>query len=1233
MADPKAAPVEAVDKVEPVTPVTDSTATLHRDAVPSTGTRLESAAPPTVPSGSTFTFKPQDGPEIKGTVARVENRNILTATTGETYDVSQEPDKRTVLTRVEKDATTGKFTPVKTEGGVVRPLVVPKDGVTLSSPVNDKPNLVKAFTPSGVVLEAGREGPKGDKVLQLRNEGTPAPLEVIVAPKKMNLIGSVTNDAVPALDPKIRVSSLPATALEGVDLKGKRFVPVSELPKGLQEQVNAAIEAGTLRVNNHGNITGRQLNFPDYVKPASFKPVVAGLDTPIVKGEFPVKGPHVTPAFMSTPEFASFKRDNPELAGRDLVKGYLSQQRTEYFAQHNSMEGFNQKMFGDNVPGWAQRRFGEGHDFVMRDPTKMPGFDIGGGDKTNRNMIEFWKGIQGMKPGDSLNGLLDLMNGRMNGKDIARLGDFLMGQLGRRAGDALGMQDIANLSALFKGYGDRAGLSMQFGDNRSGLILSFGLNGRFDFQIRFGALTLGFGDSRQSGLRQIGNLLFTPEGRLTQNALGTGGLRASDILSRSFTGQAGQGQWNPFGPNTGDGALRTSTQLTARLTSGNRDFISQLQENSAKLIQQLDASKMSQMGKLPGTLPGDFKPAQQLDPAGKNLIQQNFDPLRQDVGKLQPGQRTDGPKILTGNIEMDARTTDGMGGRRGPLTAAAHEATMKGDLQNQQGKVEQLPGAKLPGEKLTAEEEAAKRKIEEEKKKGEIRAGEQFLQDEEERKAKERREQEDEEREEELEALNEADEAKRRALLLILEARRKREKELKEKALKEQIQKQEEAKRAQYRVAIGDTLENIATKQLRNPRLAALIFDINKKLIPIKFMNGKEVAILNVGAILSLPSVKEIKDFSQAGFTLGPKFNKIDFSVPAVSQQGKSAEDELEAMFGSNWDGAGAAAAQMETTQNGKTQQEMDEFAKRRANIESVLGKMGPKRAADGRMRYTVRLGDTLKSIAMKHPGLEDVSSWRVLAEINNLSTETDEKDNPKAVVPRGSVLMIPTRAEVEEHKRKMGLRKAIVGPGQTATTGSALPALKHCPNCGNKSIHTATRCECGSEFVSDQLPASSSPANTGAPYVVNPEKQSVSQEATNSFVGGPPTKKEDRFELALKSGHIDGDHWSEIANLEPETRIVKMNSVFDPTLEFSLLLLQALVDGRWLPVAGYEMRENAAIRIDYTDPKARSSVKIDLPPSAAQDLAKNDLIKNWQNYKRKFVTILPQHPGTKVND
>lgn len=1214
MAEPKAAPVEAVETVEPVVPVKDTSSALVSDAVPGTGTRFETSAPAVVPDGSMFTFQPKDGEPIKGVVTRVENRNILTTDSGETYDVRSDKGRPTVLTRVER--VDGQFRDVLAAGGRKEHLVVPKENITMENPVNGKVEQVKFFSPHGVVVESGRPGPKGDTVLSLAS-GVPPKLsfEGLMPPRKAADVVLAANPVnLEAANPPVVIkgSTFPAEFRRELGLRRDALVTINDIPEKYRATaskfVYAGLDSGAIKVSESGAIVGTR-KF-SYANPDAM-PV-----NPNPKGH--------QPAFMASPEFVNFKAANPDLAGRDLVKGYLFQQRSEYFAQHKSMEGFNQKVFGDNVPGWAQRRFGDGQDFHMRDPSKMPGFDIGGGDKMHRNMLEFWKGLQGMKPGDNLNGLLDQMNGRMNAKDIARLGDFLMGQLGRRGSDALGMQDILRLNTLFKGYGDRAGLNLQFGDNRSGLMMSFGLNGRFDLQIRFGALTLGFGDRGQTGLQQIGKLLFTQEGRLTQNALGTSGLRATDVLSRGFAGQGERGQWNPFSSATGDGALRASTQLTARLTAGNRDFISQLRDNSAKLSQQLEASKMAQMSKMPGMVPGDFKPTQQLDPGAKNLIQQNFDPLRQDVGKLQPGQRADGPRILTGNIEMDARAADGMGGRRGPLTAAAHEATMKGDLQNQQAKVDQLPGAKLPGEKLSPEEEANKRKLEEEKKKGDIRAGEQFLQEEEERKAKERREQEELDREEELEALNETDEAKRRALLLILEARRKREKELKEKALKDQIKKQEEAKRAQYRVAIGDSLENIATKQLRNPRLAGLIFDINKKVIPIKFMNGKEVAVLTVGAILSLPSVKEIKDFSQAGFTLGPKFNKVDFTVPAASQQGKSAEDELEAMFGSNWHGdeAATAAAQMETNQNGKSQEEMDDFAKRRANIESVLGKMGPTRAADGRMRYTVRLGDTLKSIAMKHPGLEDVSSWRVLAEINNLSTETDVNDNPKAVVPRGSVLMIPTRAEVEEHKRKMGLRKAIVGPGQTATTGSALPALKHCPNCGNKSIHTATICECGSEFVSE--PSSSSPtgSHSAAPYVVGNEKPVV-QEATNSF-SGPPSKREDRFELALKSGHIDGDHWSEIANLEPETRIVKMNSVFDPNLEFSLLLLQALVDGRWLPVAGYEMRENAAIRIDYTDPRTRSSVKIDLPPSAAQDLAKNDLIKNWQNYKRKFVTVLP---------
>jgi len=1219
-------PVAEVDPKKAVTtPPAGADATTDRAVTPADNTRL-ALTNEAITSGSEIsisrgtvapgevTITPARGEPITGTVTKINNADVLITRNNDAYTLNT-TDKGAIdsVTQIRKEGipirsteqtaiTVKAATYTDNVNHVTSPIVSISDTTRGGS-------LIKTGGPE--IAPVGKVELPGSTVLPGSGFDSSVPGKRIVAPMPMP---EITADTV------IRVKALPE-ALQNELGVHKGTIKVSELPPNGLTLVTDAIKSGTLTANHDGVYKGNGLVSAPYVRTEASNPIVlkGNVDTSVIKG---------LPANFVPPTDLSYKATFPG--------GHFPGPGTDAVNPKFPGAGFdvaNPKFpgAGDGLPPWAGRNFGNHPgEFAMRDPSKMPGFDIGG-ERGMRNMLEFWKGMQGLKPGDNLNSLFDMMNGKMSGKDMMRLSDFLMGQLGRRGGDALGMQDIMNLNTLFKGFGDRAGLNLQIGDNRSSLMMSFGLNGRFDFQIRFGALTLGFGDSRQSGLAQIGNLLFTPEGRMTQNALGTGGLRATDILSRSFTGQS-QGQWNPFGPATGDGALRSSTQLTARLTQGNQDLISQMRDNSGRLSQQLDASKLSQMGKLPGMMTGDFKPGQ-LDPGGKNLIQQNFDPLRQDAGKLQTGQRLDGPKMLTGNIEMDGRPLDLMSGRRGPLTAAAHEATMKGDLQNLQGKADQLPGAKLPGEKLTPEEEASKKKLEEEKKKGDLRAGEQFLQDEEERKIKERREQEEEDREEELEALNEADEAKRRALLLILEARRKREKEIKEKALKDQIQKQEESKRAQYRVAIGDSLENIATKQLRNPRLAGLVFDINRKLIPIKFMNGKEVAVLNVGAILSLPSVKEIKDFSQAGFTLGPKFKKVDFTMPAVSQQGKTAEDELEAMFGNNWHGAGEGAENSEVPQNGKSQEEMDEFTKRRQNIESVLGQMGPKRAADGRMRYTVRLGDTLKSIAMKHPGLEDVSSWRILAEINNFSTETDANDNPKAIVPRGSVLMIPTKMEVEEHKRKLGLRKAIVAPGQSVTTGSALPSLKHCPNCGQKSIHTATICECGTEFVSDPIRNISAAANPAAPYVVGSESQSVSQVATNSFASSPVVKKEDRFDLALKSGHVDGDHWSEIANLDPETRMVKLNSVFDPNLEFSLLLLQGFVDGRWLPIAGYEMREDAAVRIDYTDAKSRSSVRIDLPPSAAQDLAKNDLIKNWQNYKRKFVTVLSQVAAAKVNE
>lgn len=1217
-------------------------ATAARD-----NTRFDSVAPASVLTGSRFNFDGQ--PPVSGIMTRVENRNILTTADNRTYEVRSDR-KGTTLTRVERGAD-GKFANVAGTDGRPEVVQVPKGRITMDNPtigISGAP--VRFETRTGEVrLTGGTHGRRDDTVLRLTSDGSLPVLRV--AGRTFGENGLMGHNRREPLTPeavnRLRELNEPLLTREaagrwkaaqdkGMDWsqfvaqerKATRGSHGDVLTRLYGENATTA-RNNVLAVRGHNPESGRRMD-------AAIERVVKAYQPPSAL-ERAVKD-YNNGNREAHPLLAALDRRGDGHIGRGLTRalerGNWGPQQGEALKLAASIRAENgwQRGHERGMPGQI------GDNLRVRDPGKMPGLDGMHGDRFNRVMENLGKNITGLKPGDTLDGLLGRMQNHMNARELARLGEFLLTQLGRRGNDALGLGDINRLGTIFRGFGDRSGLNLQIGDNRAGLGLTIGQDGRLSFQIRIGGLTLGFGDSRTSGLAQIGNLLFTNDGRSIQQNLGVSGLRATDIIGRSFSGQ---NQWNPFTNNTGDSATQTSKELTGKLTQGNHDFIKQLQENSAKLTQQMEAAKQAQIqnAKFQNILQqGDFR-TQRQDQIGKQQMQQHLEQHQQQQQRLdniakmqqQQGAKADGQAgkfTLTGGVEMDGRPMDA---RRGQMTAASHESTLqqnlKGDmLQNPQAKGEQFIGPKTQAEKMLAEEEA-KRKLElDDKKKGDLRNDQQFIKDEEERREKERKEKQEEreEHEEELEEMRDA-EAKRRALLLIMQARKKKEQELKEKALKEQVKKQEESKRAQYRVAIGDSLETIATKQLRNPRLAALVFDINKKVIPIKILHGREVAHLSVGVIIHLPSVKEIKEFSKTGFSLGPKFNKVDFSVPAAVAQNKSAEEELEAMFGSNWNGTDQETAQSENVESQKRKQEMDEFNKRRQNIESVLGKMGPKKAADGRMRYTVRLGDTLKSIAMKHPSLEDVSSWRILAEINKLSTETDENDNPVALVTRGSVLMIPTKNEVEEYKKKLGLRKAIAMPGQSVTTGGALPGLKECPSCGKKSLHTASMCDCGSQFATGSLKPQLDTAGGEAPYLVGGNKGGNggdNLESTNNFQASSP-RKEDRFESAAKSGHVDGDNWSEIANLDADTRIVKLNSVFDTELEFSLLLLQTQVEGRWLPVAGYEMREDAAVRIDYTDPRHKSSVRIDLPPSAAQDLAKNDLVKNWQNYKRKFMSVL----------
>jgi nucleoid-associated protein YgaU len=84
--------------------------------------------------------------------------------------------------------------------------------------------------------------------------------------------------------------------------------------------------------------------------------------------------------------------------------------------------------------------------------------------------------------------------------------------------------------------------------------------------------------------------------------------------------------------------------------------------------------------------------------------------------------------------------------------------------------------------------------------------------------------------------------------------------------------------------------------------------------------------------------------------------------------------------------------------------------------------KMSNKSAAfeeTTRINYTVRLGDTLRTVAMRHAALKDATLWRLIAEINGLSTELDADGTPVAKVLRETTLRLPTSEEIDSFRKR----------------------------------------------------------------------------------------------------------------------------------------------------------------------------------------------------------------------
>jgi hypothetical protein len=456
--------------------------------------------------------------------------------------------------------------------------------------------------------------------------------------------------------------------------------------------------------------------------------------------------------------------------------------------------------------------------------------------------------------------------------------------------------------------------------------------------------------------------------------------------------------------------------------------------------------------------------------------------------------------------------------------------------------------------------------------------------------------------------------------------RREKEEQDKQKQLEEQAKKKLDDRRQKYTVREKDTLESIASRMLSDSGLSGLIYELNSNVIPVRKVNGKKLLDLQPKLVLWLPSPADVKDYRERPFVFSQKFEYVQ------NQEFASVEDELKAVLGANWAGDGSREPSLKESADLNLEGEApgqlpDEHTaetlavaqSRRANVEKMLGAVESKpEQKDGRAKYVVRLGDTLKSIAMRHPVLGDVALWKLVAEVNGLPTTTDSKGSPTAALKRGSSIVVPNVQEIEDYREKYQIKKPVVKPA-TKPSDAKSPANDSAKSRdasgGNLNFEPYDADEDVTKVVLEAaglLPKSKPVDKAPAPWL----KLSGKKEEKQAEPAGPPE--------VSKTTSMPVEAPSDAAVLTKElsdaVRLVISDGKPGADLGFSSRL-EIQHEGRWHPVITYEVYSDLALRHEFTVDGKKRTIRIDLPPSSVRELAENDVTNNWSRYCERFLS------------
>jgi hypothetical protein len=258
---------------------------------------------------------------------------------------------------------------------------------------------------------------------------------------------------------------------------------------------------------------------------------------------------------------------------------------------------------------------------------------------------------------------------------------------------------------------------------------------------------------------------------------------------------------------------------------------------------------------------------------------------------------------------------------------------------------------------------------------------------------------------------------------------------------------------------------------------------------------------------------------------------------------------------------------------------------------------------------YTCRLGDTLKSIAVKHPALKDPSLWKLIAEINQLATAVDSKGVPIAKIVRGSKIRIPNPDEVAEYlveKRRISQSKADEFVSATTFPGSATTV-----------VDPETPVEHKINSLKD---AGALMLQAGG---FKPRTKPLSEALTDPLTPtGLPTTYLSVTEFERSQAQLleNSKAIENVRALSDDCRVVRRHLAhFDGSRSFQAQL-DVMVNGDWKVALVYNVSDTESWCQRFGQDGKVEKVKIQLPTSAIHQMLENDVNSNWQTYRDQMI-------------